>query len=42
MELFREINGRGTTVIIVTHDSTIGHSADRCIHILDGKIAINS
>ena len=42
MEVFREINGRGTTVIIVTHDSTIGHSADRCIHILDGKIAINS
>lgn len=39
MELFRTINGQGTTVVIVTHDGAIGHSADRCIHILDGKIA---
>ncbi|MBQ1948544.1 MAG: ABC transporter ATP-binding protein [Treponema sp.] len=38
MELFRTINRNGTTVVIVTHDSGIGESADRCIRILDGNI----
>ena len=38
MELFREINNNGTTIILITHDEGIGHSANRCIHILDGKI----
>ena len=39
MELFRAINARGTTIIIVTHDQGIGYSADRCIRIFDGQIA---
>lgn len=38
MNLFREINRAGTTIIIVTHDSGIGHSAQRCIRLFDGKI----
>lgn len=38
MELFREINSRGTTVVIVTHDAKIGASIPRCIKLLDGKI----
>lgn len=38
MQLFREINKKGTTIIIVTHDAQIGASADRCIHIMDGSI----
>ena len=39
MKLFRQINkSEGTTVIIITHDPGIGHSADRCIRILDGRI----
>ena len=39
MKLFRRINQReGTTIIIITHDPGIGHSADRCIRILDGII----
>lgn len=38
MELFREINKNGTTVIIVTHDLKIGESAERCIKILDGQL----
>ncbi len=39
MRLFRRINQReGTTIIIITHDPGIGHSADRCIRILDGII----
>ncbi len=37
MDLFREINKSGTTIIIVTHDPRIGDSTERCIKILDGK-----
>lgn len=38
LSLFREINRNGTTIVLVTHDPTIGASADRCIRILDGSI----
>ena len=38
LELFRQINKEGTTVIIVTHDSFIGKQAPRQISIFDGKI----
>ncbi len=38
MNLFWEINGRGTTVVIVTHDPRVGASSKRCIKILDGLI----
>lgn len=38
LALFRLINKRGVTVVLVTHDKSIGESADRCIKIFDGKI----
>ncbi len=38
MNLFWEINGTGTTVVIVTHDPRVGASSKRCIKILDGLI----
>ncbi|WP_318662464.1 ABC transporter ATP-binding protein [Treponema sp.] len=38
MDLFREINKTGTTIIIVTHDPGIGKSTERCIKILDGLL----
>lgn len=38
LELFREINAGGTTIVLVTHDPGIGKSTDRCIRILDGLI----
>ena len=38
MELFREINKSGTTIVIVTHDPGIGESTNRCIRIFDGNI----
>ena len=38
MQLFREINQAGTTIVIVTHDPQIGADTNRCIKILDGNI----
>lgn len=38
LNLFREINSAGTTIVIVTHDGGIGASANRCIRIFDGNI----
>lgn len=38
LELFREINNSGTTIVIVTHDAGIGASTNRCIKIFDGHI----
>ncbi|HCA19092.1 MAG TPA: macrolide ABC transporter ATP-binding protein [Treponema sp.] len=42
MDLFWEINGNGTTVVIVTHDPRVGASSKRCIKILDGLIQSDS
>lgn len=38
LELFADINSKGTTIAIVTHDPGIGESTPRCIKIFDGKI----
>ena len=42
LNLFKEINKNGTTVIIVTHDSGIGRSADRMIQLCDGLVKEDS
>lgn len=42
MNLFKDINKSGTTIVIVTHDPRIGESTERCIRILDGKIQADS
>lgn len=38
MDIFREINSQGTTIVIVTHDPRIGEGCRRCIKIFDGLI----
>jgi putative ABC transport system ATP-binding protein len=39
MELIAEINSSGTTIIMVTHDSTLAALASRNVHILDGRVS---
>ncbi len=39
MELFDELNAKGNTIILVTHEREVAEHASRIIHILDGEIA---
>ena len=40
MELIRkEVKGRGTAAIVVTHDNRMTHYADRTVEIQDGRLA---
>lgn len=38
MELFREINNEGRTIIMITHDTKIAANARRVVHIIDGVL----
>ena len=38
MELIQQSCGNGTTVVMVTHSETFAARAQRCIHLLDGRI----
>ena len=39
MELLEDINTKGTTIVMVTHDSELAARAHRNIHIIDGQIS---
>jgi len=41
MDLFKEINQEGVTVLIVTHENDIAHRTDRIIKLHDGAIIRN-
>jgi putative ABC transport system ATP-binding protein len=38
MELLRELNADGLTLIVVTHDEGVGRSANRLVRMRDGRI----
>ena len=38
LTIFDDLNRRGVTIIMVTHDSEVAHRADRVIHFKDGLV----
>ena len=40
IEIFRRLNKKGNTVVIVTHDEQLAKKCDRIIYIADGKIVL--
>jgi putative ABC transport system ATP-binding protein len=36
MDLLAEIHDKGTTIVMVTHDSTLAHRAQRTVQVIDG------
>jgi len=41
MDIFRQVNKKGITVIIVTHEDDIAHKTDKIIRLHDGQIVEN-
>jgi putative ABC transport system ATP-binding protein len=39
MELLEDINSRGTTILMVTHDPELAVRAQRNVHIIDGQVS---
>jgi putative ABC transport system ATP-binding protein len=39
MRILEELNRRGITLVVVTHDSEVAGRARRCVRMLDGRIA---
>ena len=38
MELLRDLHRAGSTIVMVTHDNRFARSADRTVHLFDGRI----
>jgi putative ABC transport system ATP-binding protein len=39
MGVLRDLHGQGRTVVLITHDADVAASADRQIHLRDGRVA---
>ena len=39
MELFRQLNNEGVTVVMITHDRKVAEQADRIVYIIDGELS---
>ena len=38
MQMLKDLNDKGQTIILITHDLNIAHQAKRCVRISDGKL----
>jgi putative ABC transport system ATP-binding protein len=42
LELLRELNGQGATIVVITHDQSIAARLARQVRVLDGQIIHDS
>ena len=42
MEIFRQLSGKGMTIIMITHEQAVADCADKCYYILDGVLHTES
>ncbi len=38
IDIFRELNEQGNTIVLITHDDNVAAKARRSVHILDGRL----
>lgn len=38
MDIFHELHGQGSTIVLITHDETVAKQASRSIRIFDGQV----
>lgn len=38
LTLLQELHSQGSTIILITHESSIAHEAERVLHLLDGEL----
>ncbi|MFZ5595778.1 MAG: ABC transporter ATP-binding protein [Bacillota bacterium] len=41
MEIFKELNSQGNTILIITHDAEVAEKVDKIVYIRDGRIYEN-
>ena len=41
MKILQDLNARGITVVLVTHDARVARHAQRVVHIADGQVVLN-
>ncbi|WP_026975007.1 ABC transporter ATP-binding protein [Alicyclobacillus contaminans] len=39
LELFRQLNQQGMTIVMITHDPSVAAAAHRIVHLVDGRVA---
>lgn len=42
MELFQELHGQGMTLVVVTHDASVGEAGDRIINLEHGRVSLKT
>ena len=42
LDLLREVNAAGQTLVVVTHDPEIGAAGDRTVHVHDGRVTTSA
>ena len=42
MELFQELQGQGMTLVVVTHDASVGEAGDRIVNLEHGRVLVKT